>query len=163
MRWSIVLLPLCAAWAPPRAARPRLTLRRSDPRNLSPEQMKEAAKAMSSMTPADMERMMGEIASLSPAQKEEMKKMGMNPGVVEMMAKMAKSNPGVLQQAQKMMSGMSPDQIEAATRQAQQQIESLSPDEMSRMTDQMGATMGATAPPGEVGGMPAVTVPPGLP
>ena len=95
MRWIIVLVPLCAqAWAPPRAvARPRLTLRSSDPRNLSPEQMKEAAKAMSSMTPADMERMMGEIASLTPAQKEEMKKMGMNPGVVEMMAKMAKSNP----------------------------------------------------------------------
>ena len=98
MRWIIVLVPLCAqAWAPPRAvARPRLTLRSSDPRNLSPEQMKEAAKAMSSMTPEDMDRMMSEVANLSPAQKEQMKKMGMNPGVVEMMAKMAKSNPNAI-------------------------------------------------------------------
>merc|ERR1740138_1531401 len=72
----------------------------------SPEQMEQAAKAFQSMSPEDMENMVGQMASLTPEQKKEMERQGLNPGMMEMMAKMAKSNPAGLKQAQQMMEMM---------------------------------------------------------
>merc|ERR1719453_304973 len=108
----------------------------------SPQQMEQAAKAFQSMTPDDMQRMVGEMASLTPEQKAQMKAQGLDPGMMEMMAKMAKDNPDGLKQAQQMMASMSPAQIEEATKAAAKQMSGMSPADMEKMASAM-----ATPPP----------------
>jgi hypothetical protein len=84
-----------------RAAAPASTPRgafaplRDGPPQMSKEQMEAAMKQMQSMSADDMKRMMGEISNMSPDQKKQLEKSGVNPGMLEMAAKAAASNPGV--------------------------------------------------------------------
>jgi hypothetical protein len=85
-------------------------------KDLTPEQLKEAAQTMSAMPPNELQRM---IHSLTHEQKEQLKRHGLNPAVMDEVAAMVKQNPDNLKQAHNLMKTMSGEQLKEATRMAE--------------------------------------------
>ena len=115
-----------------------------DPKTLTAKQLEQAAKTLSAMSEADLQRM---LSSLTPEQKEHMRKNGINPSMIEKVVTTVKEDPATLKRAQDLMKNMSGEQLLDAKRMAEQ---------VSRMADareREGAGDGASNPREELRAM----------
>ncbi|KAL3772756.1 hypothetical protein ACHAWO_004118 [Cyclotella atomus] len=115
--------------------------------SMDPATLAESAERMKSMTPEDMAILIDEMEKMPGVQKEQLKKMGMDPDTMLISMKMMKENPQMMATAQKLMANMTPEemleqskvaqekmagmtkaQLEEAAEMAKKQMESISPD-----------------------------------
>mmetsp|Transcript_10237 Transcript_10237/g.13720 ORF Transcript_10237/g.13720 Transcript_10237/m.13720 type:complete len:431 (+) Transcript_10237:53-1345(+) len=96
-----------------------------------------SAAAMKNMTPADIEKMMGELDSMPDFQKKALKSMGMDPTLMKKSLEMMKTNPGMMKSAQKMMENMTPEQLMAQSKMAQENMAQMTPEQVEMATSAM--------------------------
>jgi hypothetical protein len=134
------------AFVPPAAPRTALHLQMMPPRppDMTPESMRQAADALKTLKPDEIQRMLAEVEDMGPAEQERLKAMGINPQMLKMSMKVMKANPNVIKMAQEQMAKMSPEQMQEASDLAQKQMEQMAPDDLERMAD--SAIAGAGGP-----------------
>merc|ERR1719353_1760506 len=114
------------------------------PPSMTPESMRQAADALKTLKPDQIQQMLKEVEDMSPQERERLKSMGINPDMLKMSMKVMKANPNVIRMAQEQMSKMSPEQTKQASDLAQKQMEAMAPEELERMAD--SAIAGAGGP-----------------
>jgi hypothetical protein len=106
--------------------------------NLDPDQIKAVNERVKNMSEDDVETMLADMANMDDAQKERMKKMGVDPAMMQKTVAMMKDNPFMRKAAQSMVKNMSSEQMMDASRQAQQQMAGMSKEDIKKAMDQFG-------------------------
>lgn len=94
--------------------------------------MKAAAEQMKSLKPGDLDKMVKEMEEMNPFQKSALKAIGMDPDAMMSTMKMMKDNPGMIENAQKLMENMTPEQMMEQSRLAQQQMKKMTPEQIQQ-------------------------------
>ena len=129
---------------PPAPRTTRLQMMPPKPGDMTPESMRQAADALKTLKPDQIQQMLKEVEDMSPEERERLKGMGINPDMLKMSMKVMKANPNVIKMAQEQMAKMSPEQMKQASDLAQKQMEAMAPDDLERMAD--SAIAGAGGP-----------------
>ena len=111
---------------------------------MTPESMRQAADALKTLKPDQIQQMLKEVEDMSPEERERLKGMGINPDMLKMSMKVMKANPNVIKMAQEQMAKMSPEQMKQASDLAQKQMEAMAPEDLEKMAD--SAIAGAGGP-----------------
>jgi len=77
------------------------------------------------------------MEKMDPAQEARLKAMGVDPALMQQTAQMLKDNPGMREQAKKMMENMSPEEMLAASQQAQKQMAGMSKEDVGKTLEQL--------------------------
>lgn len=101
---------------------------------LSPEALKQSFEMMKNLTPDQLDMMLSQVENMKPSEKEQMKKMGVNPDLMKMTMKTLRNNPKIFEAWQKQMSSMSQAEMESAAKLAEQQMKNIDPAQYEQMT-----------------------------
>ena len=112
---------------PPAPRTTRLQMMPPKPGDMTPESMRQAADALKTLKPDQIQQMLKEVEDMSPQERERLKGMGINPDMLKMSMKVMKANPNVIKMAQEQMAKMSPEQMKPASDLAQKQMEAMAP------------------------------------
>ena len=129
---------------PPAPRTTRLQMMPPKPGDMTPESMRQAADALKTLKPDQIQQMLKEVEDMSPEERERLKGMGINPDMLKMSMKVMKANPNVIKMAQEQMAKMSPEQMKQASDLAQKQMEAMAPEDLEKMAD--SAIAGAGGP-----------------
>ncbi|KAL3911195.1 MAG: hypothetical protein SGILL_007377 [Bacillariaceae sp.] len=99
-----------------------------------------AIEQMKNLKPEDLDKMIAELDTMGGVQKTALKAMNMDVSGPDMMKKsleMMKNNPAMIQNAQKVMESMTPDEMLEQSRKAQEQMAKMTPEEMDKVNSVM--------------------------
>eukprot|EP00542_Grammatophora_oceanica_P010768 CAMPEP_0194044542 /NCGR_PEP_ID=MMETSP0009_2-20130614/15990_1 /TAXON_ID=210454 /ORGANISM="Grammatophora oceanica, Strain CCMP 410" /LENGTH=346 /DNA_ID=CAMNT_0038689089 /DNA_START=1 /DNA_END=1041 /DNA_ORIENTATION=+ len=82
-----------------------------------------------------MERMMNELDNMPPEQMEQLKSMGMDPSLMKKSMQVMKDNPAMMASAQKMMEGMTPEQMLEQSKLAQGRMAEMTPEMLEKAAE----------------------------
>ena len=122
---------------PPAPRTTRLQMMPPKPGDMTPESMRQAADALKTLKPDQIQQMLKEVEDMSPEERERLKGMGINPDMLKMSMKVMKANPNVIKMAQEQMAKMSPQDMAAAAK----SMAASSPEVVDRVVDNVRAAV----------------------
>ena len=105
--------------------------------SLTAEQVAAMSSEVKNLSDDQMSTILDQMANMTPEQRERMKAMGVDPGMMEKTANLMKGNKTMMKAAAAMMKNMSPDQMMKMSQQAQQQMAGMSKEEYEKALDAM--------------------------
>jgi hypothetical protein len=99
----------------------------------------DTAQRMKTMTPSDVQSMITELSNMNAVQRDELKRLGMDPDAMLRSMAMMRDNPAIMASAQRMMEKMTPEEMLLSSKKAQEQMSKMSPEDFDAAAKMMSS------------------------